>query len=496
LSLATLQTFNSIRALDWLATLPEVDSARMACTGESGGGTQTFLLTALDQRVSVSAPVVMVSDSFQGGCVCENSAGLRIGTDNVAFAALCAPRPLKMVGASGDWTKLTMSNAYPAIRDVYKLLGAVDHVSANVYDFPHNYNQTSRESVYAFVAPRLLGQVDPNVLKEGKLEPENPEALLCFDEKHPLPSTAKTPDQLERALVQTVDRQIDKLAPLSTSSTWEASRELLSTAFRVRVGVRTPAEYELSARSTGASKTAEYTMGHWTVSRKSTGDAIPVLELLPEKPFGKATVVLTQRGKAGLFGPDLEPLPVVRELLSNGQTIVAFDPLFCGESHDPTNPRFHRPETAYFDCYNPSLANDWIQDLATVVSWTRSRADIRQTNLLGVGKAGALVLLARPLFESVGRTAVDLDGFDFGDGSDKPPAYLDLPGVLQIGGLKAAAALVSPHPLWIENAPTTLETQWPMKSYELVDASGELVIPQSRSDPKAIAKWIEDGTKP
>jgi cephalosporin-C deacetylase-like acetyl esterase len=91
LSLVTLQAWNSLRALDWLTALPDVDPARIGCTGESGGATQTLLLAGLDERIKVAAPVVMVSDTFQGGCTCENAAGLRIGTDNIEFAALIAP---------------------------------------------------------------------------------------------------------------------------------------------------------------------------------------------------------------------------------------------------------------------------------------------------------------------------------------------------------------------------------------------------------------------
>ena len=102
-----IQLWNSIRSVDFLQSLPDVDPNRLGCTGASGGGTQTFLLTAVDDRIKVSAPVNMISHYMQGGCICENQANLRLDTNNMEIAALMAPRPLLMVSASGDWTRET-----------------------------------------------------------------------------------------------------------------------------------------------------------------------------------------------------------------------------------------------------------------------------------------------------------------------------------------------------------------------------------------------------
>ncbi|SIN93334.1 Acetyl xylan esterase (AXE1) [Singulisphaera sp. GP187] len=493
LSLVTLQTWNSIRALDWLTSLPDVDPARVGCTGESGGGTQTFLLTAIDDRIKVSAPVVMVSDSFQGGCVCENAAGLRIGTDNVEFAALTAPRPLKLVGASGDWTKLTLTRAYPAIRDVYDLVGSTDRVHAEVFDFPHNYNQTTRNAVYAFMGRWLLGIHDPESTREGKQTTEKPEALWTFDESHPAPSDRKSPEQLEAALVQTLASQIDGLAPADRSAAWEASKALLLKALKVRVGLKNPTPAELEATTVRQSSREQFTVIHSRVGRKAAGDQIPVVRFRPAQSSGRLTVIATAHGKARLITPRGEPIPLVKALLERGLEVVGYDPLFVGESFNAASPAFHRPNTDHYETYNPALAGDQIQDLATVVAWARSQPDVREVSLIGLGQAGPQVLLARPALEGVSRTAVDLNRFDPKDGSVDLPASLDLPGLLQFGGLKAAAALTAPAPLWIQRAGKSFEASWPEKAYALADVAHVLRLTPESATPEALATWIDTG---
>ena len=108
LSLSGLQLWNSIRSVDFLQSLPYVRKEAIGVTGESGGGTQTFLLAAADPRIAAAVPVNMISLHMQGGCLCENPPGLRLETTNVEIAATIAPRPLLMVSATGDWTNETL----------------------------------------------------------------------------------------------------------------------------------------------------------------------------------------------------------------------------------------------------------------------------------------------------------------------------------------------------------------------------------------------------
>src|ERR1035441_10129862 len=114
-----LQTWDSVRALDFLASLPAVDRTRLACTGESGGGTQPFMLGAGEDRLATQAPEVRGSHTRQGGCLCEHAPGLRVEYSNMEIAAAAAPRPQILIAATGDWTRDTLTVEGPAIEHIY-----------------------------------------------------------------------------------------------------------------------------------------------------------------------------------------------------------------------------------------------------------------------------------------------------------------------------------------------------------------------------------------
>ncbi|MCC5804706.1 MAG: hypothetical protein JJU00_00130 [Opitutales bacterium] len=195
-----LQFWNGLRAIDFLADLREVDPARIAVAGFSGGATQGLLLTALDERVAAQASVAMVSAHFFGGCPCESGLPVHRSADHFAsnpvFAAMAAPRPLLLVSVGGDWTKNTPQVEYPFVRGIYRRMEAADR-AGNIHlpDEGHDFGPSKRQAVYAFLGAAL--ELDAEAVfneagewTEAGVTLEAPPAMRVFNEEHPAPEGA------------------------------------------------------------------------------------------------------------------------------------------------------------------------------------------------------------------------------------------------------------------------------------------------------------------
>jgi len=445
-----LQTWNSIRALDFLTSLPDVDKDRIGVTGSSGGGTQTFMLCAVDDRPDVAFPAVMVSTGMQGGCVCENASYLRIGINNIALAALFAPKPMALSGAGGDWTREIETKGYPELRQIYGLYGKPGNVEAKAFlKFNHNYNQVAREMMYEWFNRHLkLGRKSP--IKERDFKPIPPQELSVWTADHPLPKNAKSAAELREYLTKVSEKQFAKLLP-KTKGDVETYRRLVGPAARVMFGDGEERRKfkEQDEQTIQLNKDTLLIKGIF--SRWKAGVDTPFVMLRNGKLlFRKRPKVVVDwidgRGKSVLFTRDGQLKSPLKKLMKEDVALVSRDVILTGEYQNKKTqpPDVNATYAGYTFGYNRPLIVQRVRDVLAMHSNPGSKSKIV---LIGSGDAGVWTLLAAAqLGKKVDRVIVDLNGFSFRKLKEtSDPNFL--PGALKYGGLGGLAALAAPTEL-------------------------------------------------
>jgi hypothetical protein len=196
----TVQTLSAFRILDYLLTLKEADTSRVAISGGSGGGSHTMLVTALDDRIKISAPAVMLSSYHSGGCPCESGMPVHLcggGTNNVEIAAMAAPRPQLIISDGKDWTAHVPETEFPWLKNMYAYYGKQDVVqNVHLPQEGHDYGINKRLALYDFIARQFHLDMSKVKDKEGKIDEtkvtiESEKALYVFGEKgEKLPANA------------------------------------------------------------------------------------------------------------------------------------------------------------------------------------------------------------------------------------------------------------------------------------------------------------------
>ena len=514
-SIFGLQTYNSIRALDWLSQLDGVDPKRIGVTGASGGGTQTFILCAVDDRPAVAVPAVMVSTAMQGGCTCENACYLRIGAGNIDLAALTSPRPLGLIAAN-DWTKEMETKGFPELKAHYTMLGVPDRVALWAFlQFPHNYNYVSRSVMYPWMNRHLgLGQKEPIV--EQPFQPLSREEMTVWDQSHPRPTGGP---EFERKLLrwwtQDAENQLRALTPKDPAG-WEKFRQVLGGAVDVMIGRRLPQQDQVEVVALGGEDRQTYRLEKLLLRYKPAQEEVPALLLRPRQwQSGRLTLVLHPEGKQALFDAQGQPIPLIQELLQKQADAVLLVDLFGqGEFTDDGKPMLKQPLVAsgkepwqayagYTYGYNHPLFSKRVHDAMTALIAARQPTigakTVRLWALAGAGRWGAALCAMAQIGSSdkakgpadphgaggsqapaaleearlqTGRFRFrhvnEIDHADFLPGGGK---YLDLPGLL---------ALAAPMRLVIEEeTPADLEVV--QAAYRAAGARDRLrIVPPTR----------------
>lgn len=409
-----VQLWNNIRALDLLCSMPEVDADNIGVTGASGGGSQTLFLSLLDERIKAAAPINMISLHMQGGCMCENAAGLRRDTDNTEMCAMLAPRALFLAGSTGDWTKYLETAELPGVLEAYRQYGAEDMVEHFYQDAPHQYNEKTRHRVYSFFARHLMG-CDPEWV-EQPIEVDDLSALTWFNGNGHAPGFDNDDEYFAW-------KKAERTAALTTLSD-EEKRKMLGWV--TGIGTDSGKRIKISSEKTGDIRIEK------SVIYGEKGEKLPFVQLIPDSWDGRRVcLILSENGKTVLEGADAQ------KLLADGVMVVSGDVFLTGEfAGTSRNIAGNDSDNRYFTTFNYTTNALRAQDAALLIRTAKTFGAELTVQAEGCAARWAVCALAL----CGGVTSARLDRAALAEDTDYFREFF-LPGICAAGGFAEFLAL-------------------------------------------------------
>jgi len=344
--------WDGIRAIDYLCTRPEVDTARIGITGRSGGGTQSAMIAAFDGRIKAAAPENYITNmrrlfEAMGPQDAEQDLmyALTKGWDMADLLSVRAPKPTLVITTSQDMFPIQGAlETCAEVGRVYRAFGASANFRMVTDDAPHASTLKNREATYAFFQ-RVLD--NPGDSLEVRVSSPRPEALRVTTTGQVSTSlrgetafslNAKDVSRRLSALAAKRRRALSAAGGRSFSTAGRGGREYLARVLqsaKLLSGYREPAGTSRAAAGSGPVSD----VGPWFVGRaqrpgyviekyllKGEGDyRMPYLVLKPVAPVRKAVIYLNSRGKAADLDSEMEVL------VRNGAEVVAPDLVGIGE---------------------------------------------------------------------------------------------------------------------------------------------------------------------
>lgn len=403
-----IQLWNNIRALDVLCEIPEVDKNNIGVTGCSGGGSQTLFLSLVDDRVKAAAPINMISLHMQGGCRCENAAGLRINTDNTEICAMLAPRPLFLAGSTGDWTKYLETAELPGIIEAYRQYDSENMVEHFYQDAEHQYNAKTRHHVYSFFARHLMGY-----------DPEWTEQTVDIGDVWSLTWLPKEKD----INWQEIDEKFFAFHKKErTEKINQTDAEQKRKMLRWMTGIKNNS-FKIIKISSDKNTEKGFVFGE-------NGEKLPYVKLTPDDWDGKRICLML-----GENGKEILRTTAKDKYLSDGYAVISADLFMTGEFEGCTR---LNGSHGYFTTFNYTTDAYRTQDAVLLMAVAKNIGE--EVTVYATGNAARATVCALAISEDVKTAKIESSALELTGDED----YLNnfhIPGLCLLGGLKEIVKL-------------------------------------------------------